>query len=118
MTYDRKTKLVLLTWELGSIFTETVMLYMDPYTSELQKETILLNTPFGWSVRSVQALFDDSTRHVLFLIKQTNLQGTEIIVWSITVQFDTMNIIEKKQIDTVMDVEDWTFLKTENNKIK
>jgi hypothetical protein len=101
MTYDIKTKLALLTWESGSIITETVMLYINPYTSKLQNETSLLKTPFGWFVQSIQALFDESTRQVLFLIKQTDLQQIQITVWSIIVEFDTLKIIEKKQIDTV-----------------
>ncbi|CAF4257866.1 unnamed protein product, partial [Rotaria sordida] len=73
------TKLVLLTLKRGSILTETVMLYMNPY-SKFQNKTSLLKTPFGWFVQSVQALFDESTRQILFLMKQTDLQQIQIIV--------------------------------------
>ena len=96
MTYDVKTKLVLTTWEHGTVLREIVMVYMNPYTSDFQNETSLLKIPLGWVVPSVQALFDESNRQVLFLIKLTDLQDIQITVWSITVDFDTMKIMEKK----------------------
>lgn len=114
MTYDTNTKFILLTWERGTILTEIMMFYMDPYTARIQNETSLLKTPFGWVVRSVQALFNETTRQVLYLIKQTDLQQVRIIVWSIVVDFDTLNIIDKKQVDTLVSLEQWTFFKNEN----
>lgn len=113
MTYDARSKLVLLTWKRGVVFTETMMARMNPHTSQFEKETVLLKTPFGWWVPSVQALFDEPTRQVIFLIKQTDLQQTQIIVWSITVEFDTMKIIEQKKIDTVLGLQAWTFFTAE-----
>jgi hypothetical protein len=114
MTYDMKRKLILLTWERGTIITETIMFHLDPYTTKIQNETPLLKTPFGWVVRSVQALFNKATRQVLYLIKQTDLQQIQIIVWSIVADFDTLKIIEKKQVDTLMSLQDWTFFENEN----
>ncbi|CAF0865674.1 unnamed protein product [Adineta steineri] len=113
MTYDIKTKLVLVTWKHGTIFTDTMMIYINPYTGKLQNEASLLKTPFGWFVQSVQALFDESTRQILFLIQQSDLQQIQITVWAITVEFDTMKIIEKKQVNALAGLQTWTFFKTE-----
>ncbi|CAF0988036.1 unnamed protein product [Adineta steineri] len=113
MTYDIKTKLVLVTWKHGTIFTDTMMIYINPYTGKLHNEASLLKTPFGWFVQSVQALFDESTRQILFLIQQSDLQQIQISVWAITVEFDTMKIIEKKQVNALAGLQAWTFFKTE-----
>ncbi|CAF4120040.1 unnamed protein product [Adineta steineri] len=113
MTYDMKTKLVLVTWKHGTIFTDTMMIYINPYTGKLHNEASLLKTPFGWFVQSVQALFDESTRQILFLIQQSDLQQIQITVWAITVEFDTMKIIEKKQVNALAVLQTWTFFKTE-----
>ena len=114
MTYDTKTKLIIATWERGLVATETVMLHLNPYTARIQNETPLLKTPFGWSVHSVQALFDESTRQVLYLIKQTDIQQLRIVAWSITVDFDTLKIVETKQVTTLLDLDAWTFFKEDH----
>ncbi|UJR16946.1 hypothetical protein I4U23_003844 [Adineta vaga] len=109
MTYDMKTKRALLTWLRGDLIEDIYMFYMNPYTSEFQEEILLLKTPIGLVVQDVQAVYDESNRQVLFLIRQNDLQSIKIFVWLIIVEFDTMKIVEKKQINTVIDLSMWMF---------
>lgn len=114
MTYDMKSKLVLVTSERGIISPEITIMYMNPQTGEVRNEQTLLKKPFGWPIQSIQPIFDETTRQVLFLIKITDLSYTQIQVWSIIVEFDTMKIIEAKQDTSLIDLETWTFFKTFN----
>jgi hypothetical protein len=109
MTYDIKTKTVLGTWQHGSIDQDTVMIYMNPYTSKFQNETLLLKTPSGMVVDSIKAVFNETNRQVLFLIEQSSEMTNYGPYWSIIVEFDTMKIIEKKQVDTIPDLDSWEF---------
>ena len=69
---------------------------MNPYISEFQKETLLLRIPSRLFVQSVQAFFDESTRHVMCLI---------------IAELDTMKIVKKTQTIVHVGFLDWTFSK-------
>ncbi|CAF3738149.1 unnamed protein product [Rotaria socialis] len=109
MTYDMKTKLVLATWQHGSIDQDLVMLYMNPYTSKFQNETLLLKTGSGSVVESVKAVFNEEVRQVLFMIHQENENQNEAGNWMVLVQFDTMKVIEKKKVSTIPEFDMWEF---------
>ncbi|CAF1075190.1 unnamed protein product [Rotaria sordida] len=106
MTYDIKTKLVFATWQHGSIDRDLVMLYMDPYTSRLSNETLLLKTPNEWVVESIQAIFDEQTRQILFVIEHQQESTFDEKYWLMFVEFDTMKVNMKKQI-TKPDFDIW-----------
>jgi hypothetical protein len=109
MTYDIQTKTVLATWQHGSIDQDTTMIYMDPYTSKFRNETLLLETSSGWVVESIKAVFDEANRQILFMIEQQNEILNEGGSWSIIVEFDTMKIIQKKQVNTIPGLDSWEF---------
>ncbi|CAF0978021.1 unnamed protein product [Rotaria sordida] len=106
MTYDIKTKLVFATWQHGSIDRDLVMLYMDPYTSRLSNETLLLKTPNEWVVESIQTIFDEQTRQILFVIEHQQESTFDEKYWLMFVEFDTMKVNMKKQI-TKPDFDMW-----------
>jgi hypothetical protein len=109
MTYDMKTKLVLATWQHGSIDQDLVMLYMNPYTSKFHNETLLLETGSGYVIESVKAVFNPQTRQVLFMIGKQDEDGDEGENWMVLVEFDTMKIIEKKSVETIPSFDSWEF---------
>ena len=101
MTYDMKTKIILATWQHGSIDQDIVMIYMSPYTSKFRNETLLLKTPFEWTVQVIKAVFDESNRQILFMIEQVSETFNQEVHWSIIVDFDTMRILLKKRVNTI-----------------
>ena len=98
MTYDMKTKLVLATWQHGSIDLDMIMLYMDPYTGKFTNQTLLLKTPEGWDVVSTQAVFDELTRQIFFIIEHQQDSTFQSKYWLLFVEFDTMIVKQKKQV--------------------
>ncbi|CAF2742780.1 unnamed protein product [Rotaria sp. Silwood2] len=112
MTYDIKTKVILATWQHGSIDKDIVMIYMNPYTSKFRNEILLLKTPSGLVVESIKAVFNESNRQVLFMIKQSSAALTGKTSWSIIVDFDTMKIIQKKQATSISAFDSWEFFNT------
>ncbi|CAF1049935.1 unnamed protein product [Rotaria sordida] len=109
MTYDIKTKIALVTWQHGSINQNIIMMYMNPYTSEFRNETLLLETGLGYEIDSIKAVYNQKTHHVLFMIDKEYGTHTQTEQWMIIVEFHTMKIIEKKQINTIKNVDYWEF---------
>ncbi|UJR18197.1 hypothetical protein I4U23_005098 [Adineta vaga] len=107
MTYDIKRKLVLSTWQRDYPHQDIVMTYMNPYTSKLTNQTLLSKTPVATEVRDVQAIYDPSTRQILFLIHHVYTPLMEDQYWIILVEFDTMKMIEKKQVNTIKEFHTW-----------
>lgn len=107
--YDSKAKLALVASQRGTISPNIIIFYMNPFTGVFQEEIPILEKPFGWPVQSFQAFFDESNRQVLYLIKITDLQYIRMQIWSVIVEFDTLKIVEKKQITTLNDLQNWTF---------
>ena len=107
MTYDIKTKTILITSQFGSINNDLFMFYMNPYTSNYTQQTLLTKTPDNAALRDIQAVFDEKTRHVLFIIHYGQSSFDEDLCWSIIVQFDTMKILSKKQINNEYYVSSW-----------
>lgn len=106
MTYDIKTKSILATWQNGSIDLDLLMFYMNPYTSEFTNTTLLLKTPKGWVVESVQAVFNEQTRQVFFIIEHQQDNDIGMKFWLIFIEFDTMEVKAKKEI-TKPDFDEW-----------
>ncbi|UJR20128.1 hypothetical protein I4U23_023260 [Adineta vaga] len=107
MAYDIKTKVIFATWQHGSIDQDLIMLYMNPYTGEFRNETLLLATPAGWDIQDIQAIYDEQTRQILFLINHENDSTFSDTYWVLLVEFDTMKIIEKKKVDHIHDFSMW-----------
>ncbi len=107
MTYDLKTKNIFATWQHGSIDRDLIMLYMDPYTSKFTNETLLLKTPSGWFTEDIQAVYDEQTRQILFMIYHQQESTFASTYWIILVEFDTMKVNVKKQVSTRHDLETW-----------
>src|SRR5207248_21609 len=107
MTYDMKTKKVFATWQHGSIDLDLIMLYMNPYTSEFTNETLLLKTPEGWDVEGIQAIYNERTRQILFLIHHQQDSTFDDKYWIMFVEFDTMKVVQKKQVTTIPDFDLW-----------
>jgi hypothetical protein len=107
MTYDIKTKNVLATWQHGSIDQDLVMLYMNPYTSKFSNETLLLKTPDECLVEDIQAIYNEQTREILFMIHHQQDSTFEDKYWIMLVEFDTMKVNMKKQITTIPDFDVW-----------
>ncbi|CAF1056900.1 unnamed protein product [Rotaria sp. Silwood1] len=109
MTYDIETKIALVTWQHGAINQNIVMMYMNPYTGEFRNETLLLETGLGYEIDSIKAVYNKKTGHVLFMIDKEAGTHTQTQQWMVIVEFHTMKIIEKKQIDTIKNVYYWEF---------
>jgi hypothetical protein len=109
MTYDIETKTALVTWQQGSIDQDLVMMYMNPYTSEFQNKTLLLETGSGNVIESIEAVYNQKTHQVLFIIDQETETGSTVAYWMIIVDFYTMKIVDKKQIDTITGLQYWQF---------
>ena len=109
MTYDLPSKTVLVTWQHGSIELDLLMMYMNPYTGEFRNQTLLLAQRDGYDVESVQALYNEQTNEVLFLILRRSESGADDEQWLILVQFHTMTIIQKTKIDRVPALDMWQF---------
>ena len=106
-TYDMKTKNILATWQHGSSDLDLVMLYMDPYTSKFTNETLLLKRPNDWVVEDMQAIYNERTRQILFMIHHQQDTTFENKYWIMFVEFDTMKMIQKKQVTTIPDFDMW-----------
>ncbi|CAF0784699.1 unnamed protein product [Adineta steineri] len=87
ITYDIKRKITFTTWQHGSIDRDLIMLCMNRYTEIFTNGPLLLKTPSGVVVDDIQAIYDE--------------------YWMIIVEFDTMKIDTKKQIETVTDFISW-----------
>lgn len=98
MTYDIKTKLILVTWLNGSLNNDLFMFHMNPHTSEFSNKALLLRTPKGWVVELIQAVFDQRTRQTLFIVGHRQDITLDRKVWQMYVDFDTMKVSAKKQI--------------------
>lgn len=98
VTYDIKRKLIFATWQHGSADRDLVMLYMNPYTSKFSNETLLLKTPSGWEVESTQAVFDERTRQILFIVEHEQETSFQSKYWVMLVDFDTMKVNVKKEL--------------------
>ena len=109
MTYDMKTKKILATWQHGSIDQNLVMIYMDRQTGKFSNETLLFKVDRGhdWVIEDTQAIFDEQTRQVLFLIKYEQDSTFADQFWIMLVDFDTMKINMKKQVKSIADFSDW-----------
>ncbi|CAF0989040.1 unnamed protein product [Adineta ricciae] len=107
MTYDMKTKNVFATWQHGSIDQDLIMLYMNPYTGEFRNETLLFPTPAGLVVQDIQAVYNETTRQILFFIHHENDSTFSDTYWTLLVEFDTMKILEKKQVKNIQDFDMW-----------
>ncbi|CAF0943968.1 unnamed protein product [Adineta steineri] len=108
MTYDMKTKNILATRLSDPINNNNlIMLYMNPFTSKITNEKLLLKTPSGWVVSDVQAVYDASTRQILFMIHHKQVKTLEDKYWIIFIDFDTMEIKDKKQDTPVQELETW-----------
>jgi hypothetical protein len=107
MTYDIKTKLVFATWQFGSIDRDIIMLYMNPYTGKFTNETLLMKTPSGWLVHEIQAIYNERTRQILFMIHHQQDPTFEDKYWIMLVEFDTMKVNEKKQVTTIPAFDMW-----------
>jgi hypothetical protein len=107
MTYDLKTKKIFATWQHGSIDQDLIMLYMDPYTSKFSNETLLMKTPSGSVIEDIQAIYDEQTRQILFMIDHQLESTFASTYWIILVEFDTMKVNDKKQVSTRHDLETW-----------
>ncbi len=80
---------------------------MNPYTSNFTNETLLLKTPSGWVIEDIQAIYDESTRQILFMIHHQEDSTFADAYWILLVEFDTMQVKEKKQITTIPDFDMW-----------
>jgi hypothetical protein len=109
MTYDIETKTALVTWQHGSIDQNIVMMFMNPYTSEFQNETLLLETGRDYVIESIKAVYNQQTHQVLFIIDKEPEGNADAEYWMILVEFYTMKIIDKKQVDTISAFQYWEF---------
>jgi hypothetical protein len=109
MTYDIKTKTVLVTWQHGSIDQDLVMMYMNPYTGEFRNETLLLETGSGYVIESTEAVYNEKTHQILFAIDKENEARDDGENWMVIVDFSTMKIIEKKKVESITAFEYWEF---------
>jgi hypothetical protein len=109
MTYDIQTKTALVTWQHGSIDKDLLMMYMNPYTSEFGNQTLLLETGSGYIIESVKAVYNEKTHQILFMIDKETDAGDNEESWMVIVEFYTMKIIDKKQVDSITAFEYWEF---------
>ncbi|CAF1122797.1 unnamed protein product [Rotaria sordida] len=107
MIYDIKTKTILRTQLRSFMANDLVMLCMNPYTSELTNEKLLLKTPDSWVVKDVQAVYDESTRQILLMIHHKEVLTLEDKYWIMLVEFHTMQIKDKKQDTPIQEFETW-----------
>jgi hypothetical protein len=109
MTYDINKKIALVTWQHGSINEDIVMMYMDPYTSEFQNQTLLFDVDREHIIESIQAIYNQLTGQVLFMLNKQMEMNDSDESWMIQVDFLTMKIIDKKSVDKVTALELWNF---------
>ncbi|CAF0784647.1 unnamed protein product [Adineta steineri] len=80
----------------------------NPYTGIFTNETILLQTSLGLAADDIQAIYNEQTRRILFLIdyESNSMFGHEN--WMVIVEFDTMKINpKKKQIEATPNLNAW-----------
>ncbi|CAF0872677.1 unnamed protein product [Didymodactylos carnosus] len=98
MTYDIEiTKLILCTWQHGSIDRDIIMFHLDPSTGKFpvaNKTRTLLETDHKL-IDYAQAVWNPEQREVLFMITDED----DDINYMIRVNFDTLEILEKKVIN-------------------
>jgi hypothetical protein len=82
---------------------------MNPYTSEFGNQTLLLETGSGYIIESVKAVYNEKTHQILFMIDKETDAGDNEESWMVIVEFYTMKIIDKKQVDSITAFEYWEF---------
>ncbi|CAF1150330.1 unnamed protein product [Rotaria sp. Silwood1] len=101
MTYDiEKTKLVLCTWQHGSIELSLFMFHLDPYQSgkfpyKNESLVMLFQTKQGEDIEVTKDVWNPVKREVLFMIQTRNDETFETTNYMLRVQFDTLVIMEK-----------------------
>jgi hypothetical protein len=80
---------------------------MNPYTGKFTNETLLLETPKNWLVQSIQAVYNEQTRQILFMIQHQQDPTFVNKYWILIVEFDTMKVNQKKQVTTIPDFDMW-----------
>lgn len=109
MTYDIKTKTIFATTQYGSTQNDLFMLYMNTYTGNCTRQTLLQKTLDGWSLRDIQATFQEKARQILLTLYYQQSSTLESTCWIVLVQFDTMKVIYKKQADNKTFLNTWEF---------
>ena len=82
---------------------------MDPYTGAFRNETLLLQTGSGSVIQSIEAIYNSGTGQVLFMIEKEAEDFSSSEKWMILVQFHTMAVLERKQVDTISGFDLWQF---------
>ncbi len=100
MAYDiQKTKLILCTWQHGSIERNVFMFYLDPKQSgafPYKNESLkLLFKTNGEDVEVMKDVWNPVTREVLFMIQTSNDETLKTTNYMLRVQFDTLEVLEK-----------------------
>ena len=103
MTYDiQETKLILGTWQHGSIELDVYMFHFDPKQSgkfPYGNETLkLLFKTNGKDVQFMQDIWNPVTREVLFMIQIEDDETFATTNYILRVQFDTLEILEKTKL--------------------
>lgn len=109
MTYDIERKIALVTWQHGAIYENISMMFMNPYTGEFSNETLLLETGLGYEIDWIKAVYNKKMGHVLFMIDKEDGTHTTAEQWVVIVEFHTMKIVERKQVDTLKPYTFWEY---------
>ncbi|CAF1404697.1 unnamed protein product [Adineta steineri] len=103
MTYDiQQTKLILGTWQHGSIELDVYMFHLDPKESgkfpyRNENLTLLFKTN-GENVEMMDSVWNPVLREVLFIIQTRDDHTLETTNYMLRVEFDTLHILEKSKI--------------------
>ncbi|CAF1297677.1 unnamed protein product [Rotaria sordida] len=101
MTYDiEKTKLILCTWQHGSIELSLYMFHLDPHQSgkfpyKNESLVLLYKTKEGEDIEVTKDVWNPVKREVLFMIQTQNDETFKTTNYMLRVQFDTLAILEK-----------------------
>jgi hypothetical protein len=101
MTYDiEKTKLMLCTWQHGSIELNLYMFHLDPNQSgkfpyKNESLVMLFKTKGNEDIEVTKDVWNPVTREVLFMIQTQNDETFKTTNYMLRVQFDTLEILEK-----------------------
>ncbi|CAF0981776.1 unnamed protein product [Didymodactylos carnosus] len=104
MTYDiQKTKLILCTWQHGSIERNLFMFHLDPKkngTFPYRNESLvmLFETSENQDIELMKDVWNPKKREVLFMIQTRNDETLKTTNYMLRVQFDTLNVLEKVQL--------------------
>jgi hypothetical protein len=99
MTYDiQETKLILCTWQHGSIELDIFMFHLNPNQSgkfPYGNETLkLIFKTGGENVEVMKDVWNPMKREVLFMIQTRNDQTLKATNYMLRVQFDTLKVLE------------------------